>query len=152
VTLPAGSAVVLQPHSLAGIVHAVDSPIRITRHWRLASLSAWLTLQLRFLVFHGPITLVVKGCRGVRVEPADAARSVNQAATIGFSANLAYGVSRNETFFPYLMGKQELFNDNFSGGPGHCIHEQMPNFGKRGGITGKGIEGMADSVLKVFGI
>jgi hypothetical protein len=118
----------------------------------VASVSAWLTLQLRFLVFHGPVTLIVKGCRGIRVESAAAGRSVNQAATIGFSANLAYSVSRYETFMPYLLGKQELFNDNFAGGPGYCIYEESPHFGKRGGITGRGLEGITDTLMKVFGI
>ena len=42
------------------------APANITRHWRLASLHAWLTLQLRYLVFHGPCQLLLKGCRGVR--------------------------------------------------------------------------------------
>ncbi|MCK7502947.1 MAG: hypothetical protein MZV70_01815 [Desulfobacterales bacterium] len=32
----------------------MDRPMQITRHWRLGSLSAWLTLQLRYIVFHGP--------------------------------------------------------------------------------------------------
>jgi hypothetical protein len=34
--------------------------MRIARHWRLRSLSAWLTLQLRCIVFHGPAKLTVK--------------------------------------------------------------------------------------------
>ena len=50
------------------------------------------------------------------------------------------------------MGKQELFNDNFAGGPGYYVYEEMPHFGKKTGIAGRGIEGVFDSVLKVFGI
>ena len=103
-------------------------------------------------MFHGPVTLIVKGCRGIRVERATAGRSINQAATIGFSANLAYSVQRYETFMPYLFGKQELFNDNFAGGPGFCIYEETPYFGKASGVTGRGLQGILDSVLKVFGI
>ncbi|MEO8314716.1 MAG: hypothetical protein ABI645_07970, partial [Pseudomonadota bacterium] len=101
-------ALVLQPHNLVGVLQLRNRPIRITSHWRLGSLTAWLTLQLRYLVFHGPGSLVVKGCRGIRVEPAGTDRMINQAATIGFSANLAYSATRNETFVAYLMGKQEL--------------------------------------------
>lgn len=152
ITIPAGSAMVLQPHNLAGLVQARDCPVRITRHWRLGSLVAWLTLQLRFLVFHGPVTLIVKGCRGVRIEQAQGGRSINQAATVGFTASLAYSVRRYETFMPYLLGKQELFNDNFSGEPGCLVYEESPNFGKKSGITGRGLEGILDAFLKVFGI
>ena len=120
--------------------------------WRLGSLSAWLTLQLRFLMFHGPARLIVKGCRGVRLEEAGSGRAINQAATMGFRANLDYATTRCETFFAYLWGRQELFNDRFSGGPGVYLYEEMPHFGRKGGIAGRGLEGVFDSVLKVFGV
>lgn len=150
--LPAGSALVFQPHRLIGIVQQKDQPAPITRHWRLGSLNAWLTLQLRYLVFHGPVTLVVTGCRGVRVEPTGRGRSINQAATIGFSANVAYSTLRCETFGAYLLGRQELFNDNFGGSPGFYVYEEMPHGGGKTGLFGRGLSGFADSVLKVFGV
>lgn len=151
-SLPEGSAVVLQPRSLIGVLSPKDKPVRITSHWRLSSLHAWVTLQLRYLVFHGPTALIVKGCRGIRVEDSESGRRINQAATIGFSANVSYSTSRCETFAAYLMGKQELLNDNFSGTPGFYIYEEMPHAGERGGITGRGLEGVTDSLLKIFGV
>jgi hypothetical protein len=150
--LAEGDAMVLQPRNLVGVLQPRNRPVRITSHWRLRSPSAWLTLQLRYLVFHGPARLVVKGCRGIRVERADTSRLINQAATMGFSANLAYSTTRSETFVAYLLGKQELFNDRFSDGPGFYVYEEMPRFGKRSGIMGRGLEGLLDSALKVFGI
>jgi hypothetical protein len=150
--LPKGSSVVLQPRSLIGVVTHKDVPLRITRHWRLGSLHAWLTLQLRYLAFHGPSELIVKGCRGIRIESSESGRRINQAATIGFSANVAYSTSRCETFASYLLGKQELLNDSFSGPAGFYIYEEMPHYGQRTGITGRGLEGFTDSVLKVFGL
>ena len=152
ISLPFGAALVFQPHRLIGVVQQRAQPLKITRHWRLGSLHAWLTLQLRYLVFHGPAKLVVKGCRGVRVERADQGRSINQSATIGFSANLAYSTLRCETFGAYLMGRQELFNDHFAGGPGFYVYEEMPHGGARTGLFGRGLEGFADSVLKVLGV
>lgn len=152
ISLPKGSVLVLQPHKLIGVVQPVDCPVRISKHWRLGSLHAWLTLQLRFLTFHGPVQLVVQGCRGVKVEAADAGRSINQAATIGFSANLAYSTTRCEAFGAYLMGKQELFNDHFGGGPGFYVYEQMPHGGRKTGLFGRGVEGFSDSLMKVLGI
>jgi hypothetical protein len=147
-----GDALVLQPHNLVGVLQLRNLPVRITSHWRLGSLTAWLTLQLRYLVFHGPGSLIVKGCRGIRIEPAGTGRMINQAATMGFSANLAYSATRTETFVAYLLGKQELFNDQFSGGPGFYVYEEMPHFGKKSGVAGKGFEGLLDSILKIFGI
>lgn len=151
-SLPEGSSMVLQPRSLVGILVPRGRPVRITSHWRLFSLHAWLTLQLRYLVFHGPAKLIVKGCRGVRVETGGFGRRVNQAAMIGFSANLQYSTARCETFASYLLGKQDLLNDSFSGDVGFYVYEEMPHLDARSGLTGRGFQGMGDSVLKMFGM
>jgi hypothetical protein len=151
-TLPGGSAVVLQPRSIVGVVTRKGTPVRITRHWRLGSLHAWLTLQMRYLVFHGNAKLIVQGCRGIRVEAAESGRSINQAATIGFSANVNYTTIRTETFWPYLTSKQALFNDCFAGESGCYIYEETPYCGRKPGVAGRGLEGLTDSVLKIFGI
>ena len=152
IELPDGAAVVMQPHNLIGVVQRADSPIIITQHWQLNKLHAWMTFQLRYLVFHGPGKLIVKGCRGIRVERAGSGRSINQAAMIGFSANLSYSTNRCEPFAAYLMGKQELFNDHFADGPGYYFYEEMPYLGKKTGIHGRGLEGLIEGFLKVFGI
>ena len=156
VNIPTGSAMVVRPRALRGLIQPIGRPMRISRHWRLAHLSAWLTLQFRYLVFHGPTTLVVQGTRGVRLEPALSGRGINQAATIGFSAGLAYSVRRSEAFGAYLIGKQELFNDSFesaSGGRGGWyLYEEMPREDEKGGLWGRGIRGLGDAVLKLFGL
>jgi uncharacterized protein (AIM24 family) len=152
--LPAGATMILQPRALAGVVKPLGVPVAITRHWRLTSLHAWLTLQLRYLAFHGPCRLVVKGCRGVRADQPEPGRprQINQSATLGFSPNLDYRNTRCETFVPYLRGHEGLFNDLFSGGPGWFLYEQVPAARLRGGIAGRGLEGVTDAFLKAFGI
>ncbi|PKO88544.1 MAG: hypothetical protein CVU18_06955 [Betaproteobacteria bacterium HGW-Betaproteobacteria-12] len=152
IEIPAGTKVVLQPRSLIGVIQSAEQPLQIESQWRLGSLSAWLTLQLRYLVFSGPAKLLVTGCQGVRIDPVGTGQTINQAATIGFSSNLAYSVTRCEPFVAYLRGKQELFNDHFAGASGYYLSEETPNAGKKSGLAGKGLEGLADSVLKVFGI
>ena len=151
IDLPSGSAVVLQPRCLVGIVQRPDKPICIKGYWRFG-LSNWLTMQLRYVVFHGPAKLIVKGCRGIRIEPVNTGRAINQAAMLGFTANLQYTVIRCETFGSYLMGKQELFNDCFSGRPGYYIYEETPHPNVKTGVTGRGMEGVIDTTMKVFGI
>jgi hypothetical protein len=150
-TIPEGSSVVLLPRHIVGVLQTRGKTLRITRHWRLFSLHAWLTLQLRYLVFHGPVTLVVKGCRGVRVEAAEAGRSLTPAATMGFSANLYYASRRCETLFGYVSGQQSLLNDSFTGGSGYYIYQEMP-YQRRGGFFSRGLEGLFDAVLKPLGI
>lgn len=152
IELPEGAAFVCQPRSLVGVVQDRDNPIRISRHWRLGSIQSWLTLQLRFVVFHGPGRLIIKGGRGIRMETARAARLINQNATLGFSANLNYANTRCETFVSYFRGQEELFNDLFTGEKGVYIYEEIAT--NAAGSTGvaRPLEGFTDSVLKVFGI
>jgi hypothetical protein len=154
VRLPAGAALVLQPRALVGVVKPGGGPVEITKHWRLGSLQAWLTLQLRFLVFHGPCTLILQGGRGFSAERPSAADSarVNQASVIGFSAHLAYGCVRAEAFVPYLRGKQALFDDWFAGEGGIYLTEQKSEAGSGRRGLGRGIEGVVDAALKAFGI
>ncbi len=147
-----GSSMVLRPRALRGIVQPRGASMRITRHWRLHHLSAWLTLQFRYLVFHGPGLLIVQGDRGVRLEKAGPGRGINQAATVGFSAGLDYSVRRSEAFGAYLLGRQSLFNDSFDGNRGYYLYEEMPRVGQKGGIWGRGLRGIGDAMLKIFGI
>ena len=111
-----------------------------------------MTLQLRYLTFAGPSRILVKGCQGVRVDASGTGQSLNQASTIGFTANLSYSVRRCDPFVAYVRGKQELFDDNFSGPAGFYISEVTPYVGKKSGITGKGLEGIVDSLLKIVGL
>lgn len=125
-TLPDGARCVLQPRALAALVQSNAQPLRITSHWRLLSIKAWLTLQLRYLVFHGPVGLVVKGGRGVRVERAEQGRIFAQDQLVGFSTDLAYSVTRTETFWPYFLGREQLLKDHVDKGEGVLIIEEAP--------------------------
>jgi hypothetical protein len=151
-TLPAGAAAVLQPRAIAGVVQPIASPLRITSHWRLGTLNAWLTWQLRFLVFHGPAEIILTGGRGVRIEPALAGRSIGQDQLIGFSAGIAYSTGRTETFVPYLFGREPLLKDRIAAGSGVLIAEEAPMAGRAKKGIRHGLEGAADALLKVFGI
>jgi cell division protein FtsL len=154
VHIPEGASMVIQPRALVGVVKHKNRPVQISRKWRLFSIQAWLTLQLRLLVFKGPCTVVLKGSRGVKVEEPHKTnpRIINQASTIGFSANLGMKNTRCETFLSYLRGKEDLFNDMFEGENGVFVYEELPLGGRKGGVTGRGIEGVVDALLKVMGI
>lgn len=150
--LPVGAACVLQPRAIVGVVQPIAAPLRITSHWRLGKLNAWLTWQLRFLVFHGPADIILTGGRGVRVEPAEAGRSIGQDQLIGFSAGLSYSTGRTETFLPYLFGQEGLLRDRIAAGSGILIAEEAPRAGQAKTGIKRGLEGAADAFLKVFGI
>jgi hypothetical protein len=150
--LPKGAAAVLQPRAIAGVVQPIAAPLRITGHWRLGTLNAWLTWQLRFLVFHGPAEIILTGGRGVRIEPALAGRSIGQDQLIGFSAGIAYSTGRTETFIPYLLGREPLLKDRVAAGSGILIAEEAPRAGRGRAGGRRGLEGAVDAMLKVFGI
>ncbi len=149
--LPGGAACVIHPRSLVAVVQPVGRALRITSHWRLLSLNAWLTMQLRFMVFHGPGRIVLAGGRGIRVEPAERGRVFGQDQLVGFSADLCYSVARNETFWPYFFGREQLFKDRVREGSGILIVEEAPLSARNGGMR-RGLEGAFDAALKAFGI
>lgn len=151
-TLNEGNACALAPRSLAGIVQPIRRPLRVTTHWRLGSLNAWLTMQLRHVVFHGPAQLIVKGSRGVRVDRAVGGRVFEQDQLVGFSAYLQYSIARTETFWPYFLGRVSLLKVKVDRGDGMLVIEEMPMAGRRGGPVRRGIEGMIDAGMKAFGI
>lgn len=152
ITLPRGTSCVLHPRALVALVQPVGETMRITSHWRLFSLNAWLTMQLRFMVFHGPARLIVKGGRGVRIEPAQAGRIFGQDQLIGFSADLVYSVTRTETFAPYLFGREQLFKDKVEQGRGILVIEEAPFAGRAAGEVRRGLEGALDAGMKAFGL
>ena len=150
--LPPGAACVLQPRVIAAVAQPRGTPLRITSHWRLGSLHAWLTLQLRYLVFHGPARLVIRGGRGIRVEPVRPGRVFGPGQLVGFSADVGYSVTRTETFWPYVLGLQPLLKDRVEGGCGVLILEEAPMARAAGGRPRWGLEGAAEALLKVVGI
>ncbi len=151
IVLPAGGACILHPRALVAVVQPQGRPIPIRSHWRLFSLNAWLTLQLRFFSFHGPGRLIVKGGRGVRVERAEQGRVFAQDQLVGFSADLAYSVTRTETFAPYFFGQEPLLKDKVEAGSGILVIEEAP-LSMRAGKVRHGLEGLVDAGLKVFGL
>lgn len=152
IALPGDSACVIHPRALVALVQPIGKTMRITSHWRLFNLNAWLTMQLRFFVFHGPGRIVVKGGRGVRVERAEKGRIFGQDQLVGFSADLAYSVTRTETFAPYLFGREQLFKDKVQDSGGILIIEEAPLAGRKGGEVRRGLEGAFDAGMKAFGL
>lgn len=151
IDVPEGGAVVLQPRALLGVVKDRSRALRITRPWRLSRLISWMTFQFRYIVFHGPCTLIVQGRRGVRIKEAQQGRAINKRLVLGFDAGLAYGAARSGSFRPYLFGQSSLFDDRFSGEGSYIYEERSASHGK-GSLWGRGLKGISDAVLSAFGI
>ena len=150
--LPAGATCILQPRAVVGVVQPIGRPLRITSHWRLGTLNAWLTWQWRYLAFHGPAEVILRGSRGLRFEAASAGLRLPQDQLVGFSAGLRYATARAETFRPYLFGLEPLLKDSIAAGDGLVIAEEAPRSARsRRGSRG-GFEGVTDAALKLLGI
>jgi len=150
--IPAGASFVLQVRGLIGVVYWRGRRPKIRSHWKLGTLHAWLTLQLRYLSFEGPCTLIVKGCRGVRLENVAAGRTISQDATLGFSANTVYSTVRAKPFLPYMLGKRALLNDKFVGENAYCLYEEIPSSSGPIYQNRNPLEAIFDTGLKAFGI
>mgnify|MGYP003380809939 CR=1 FL=1 len=77
---------------------------------------------------------------------------MNVAATLGFSANLAYSNIRCETFVPYWRGQQDLFLDRLAGACGFYVYEEVPSRMARAGLGSRHLEGAVDAFMKAFGL
>jgi len=150
--IPAGAAFVLQARGLVGVLYKRGRRPRIRSHWRLGTLHAWLTLQLRYLSFEGPATLVVKGRRGVRLENASGGRVVSQDATLGFSTNTVYATVRARPFLTYMLGRRALLNDKFTGEHAYYLYEEIPGRGQPGERNRNPLEALVDAGLKALGV
>lgn len=151
IEVPEGGAVVVQPRALVGVVKKREQRLVISRPWRWRWLISWLTLQFRYIVFHGPCTLIVQGHGGVEVEEAERGRMINKQLTLGFDAGLSYGAARTVSFLPYFNQEVSLFNDSFSG-KGRYFFEHRPDRPGKGSIVGRWLSGLGDAVLSAFGI
>lgn len=151
IEVPEAGAVTLHPRALLGVLKRRNRDLVITRPWRLGQLVSWITFQFRYIIFHGPCTLIVQGREGIEVEEASAGRMINKRLTLGFDAAVSYGAARSASFLPYLRGQASLFNDRFEG-TGRYFYEPRPALGRGGGVWGRGLKGIGDAAMNALGI
>jgi len=151
--LPEGCQVVARPSNVVGVLAKNEARVRIKRRWRLYHPQAWMTFQFRYFIFCGPGKLIVSGVRGVRLETLDsdkqAGRRSNQAATLGFTPDLGYGVVRAETFWSYFRGFNPLFDDVFRG-KGVFLCQEISEV--EGSVAGRFWSRTWNGILKVLGV
>ena len=112
VMIPKDAELILHSRFIVAITNGVN----VSSVWRIRSLHAWLTLQLRYLRFSGPGRIYVAAPRGISQFDVSRSRvSVEQHVLVGFEPSLAYSVGRTETFVPYLLGQATLFEDRLAG-------------------------------------
>lgn len=127
---------VFRPRHLVGVIHQPEK-LRLRRKWRLLSLHAWCTLQLRYILLEGTGRVVLSALGGIEAAaPASEERCVTQSAVAGFEGHLRYAVRRNETFWPYLRGREPLFDDCFAGEGFYLVAVAGDQRGQSAGIDG----------------
>ena len=153
IEIPNGTSIILQPRTLVGVIQSADRPIKITRHWRLFSLSSWMTFQLRYLVFHGPCQLILRGNGGINLVDVSDDKGVITDSVKGFSGNLNYSVARSPTFYAFLTNKQKLFKCRFDQASGVVIQESLDDgTGGAFGNSGNTLKRLSEAILKALGL
>jgi uncharacterized protein (AIM24 family) len=113
--------IVIHPKHLVGVIGDLD----LSTRWRLFSIHAWATWQLRYILVSGTGSIIVEGSGDViATAPGGTHPSkIEQKLVIGFDARLAYTTGRTEIFWPYLLGKTPLVDDVFRG-PGRFFWQK----------------------------
>jgi uncharacterized protein (AIM24 family) len=121
VDLKAHPGVVIHPKHLVGLI----GDLELSTRWRLFSLHAWATWQLRYILLSGTGAILVEGLGDViATDPGDAhPTKIEQQLVIGFDTRLNYSSGRTEVFWPYLFGKTPLVDDVFRG-PGPFLWQK----------------------------
>ena len=146
VSLADHPGLVFRPRYLIGVIEKPGG-LRLRRRWRLLSLQAWCTLQLRYIMLEGTGRVVLAALGGIEAaSPSAGERCVSQSAVAGFDSRLQYGVRRNETFWPYLRGREPLFDDRFAGDESYLVAVAAD----RAGLLA-GLDTWFDRALGVFG-
>ncbi|MFV0366004.1 MAG: hypothetical protein ACK5JS_05790 [Mangrovibacterium sp.] len=145
---------VCQARAIVGVVRKRGEEVKIHSVWRFGWHN-WLMLHFRYLVFSGPCQLIVKGKHGIVVEQGGQGKVTNPDLVLGFSANLNYSNARSESFWGYLFAWDNIFNDKFKQSDnehlGYYICEEVPDT-KKGDAVSRGLSGVLDTILKIFGI
>lgn len=122
VQISEGSALILRPKFLAGVIHQGTEPLVIRSRWRLFHRQSWVTFQFRYVEFVGPCRLIVTARDGLHVEQLVARdvgprpiRRISPLAAIGFTPNVDCALVRTERFWRYLVGRDPLIEMCFAG-------------------------------------
>lgn len=102
---------VMRPRHVVGVIGAPQ--IRTRWRWGLQALA---TGQVRYVMFAGAGGLIVQGGGDVAQEnPRGGSTRIEQHLVMGFDSRLTMGVHRTEVFWPYLLGRTPLVDDEFDG-------------------------------------
>ena len=151
VELKEESCLVLRPRYLLGVIQECGKPVTISGHYRIFSSASWLTGQFRYIVFHGPGKLILKGGHEVIVEPVQSGLESNRHMTIGYTANLEYSVIRRSDFLSFVLGSSYLGGERFSGQSG-VVLSSATAITNQVGRSAKGSPPWVDTIRTVLGL
>lgn len=151
IRIETGESIVIEPRNIVGIVIRQGKLITLRKHWVFNKLQPWLKWQFRYITISGPLTLVLKGGRGLVVSQIHNELLIEPEYVVAFSSSIGYGTSRTETFGGYYSRKKSLLKDHFFGSHGFVIHQEA-NLDSTMSSKKSGLEGALDGLLKAFGI
>lgn len=135
---------VVRPKSIV----AISPELKVFTRWFLTQPHAWLLFRLRSVIVSGSGIVVFRGNGGLRVIKADGGQRISLSHAIAYDARTSLRACPTETFWPYLRGNQELFDEEFAG-PGHVLCETT--LGSESGPTFRTWTYLLEAIGKVFG-
>ena len=102
---------VMHPKHVVGVIGTPELETRW--RWGIQSFATW---QVRYIMFAGTGSLIVQGSGDVvPTNPRGRSTRMEQNLVMGFDSRLIVGVNRTEVFWPYLLGRTPLVDDEFTG-------------------------------------
>ncbi|YCM43269.1 AIM24 family protein [Verrucomicrobiaceae bacterium 227] len=148
VDLKEDDEVAIRPGFLVGYLFTSE-PLKIRVIWNFG-LQSWLTLKFRSFLVKGKGSIFLSAGRGFNDEQIDSSLIVDRDIPALWSPWLGFRARRAETFWSYALGRNALFDDEFSG-KGRVLCQQVRGF--NGGRTAESIWGRVLGVLgKIIGL
>lgn len=102
---------VMRPRHVVGVIG--EPELQTRWRWGIQSLATW---QVRYIMFSGTGSLIVQGSGDVvATSPRGGTTRMDQHLMMGFDSRLRVGVNRTEVFWPYLLGRTPLVDDELTG-------------------------------------
>jgi uncharacterized protein (AIM24 family)/uncharacterized protein YoxC len=144
-----GETYVFRPGFMVAYIGG-DAEPKISCVYRLR-LQNWLTLRFRYFMVTGPGVIFLSAGRGFHKEYAeDDMVTVDRDMPALVSPGMDFGTRKAETFWSYALGKNALFDDQFSGS-GLILCQQIKGYA--GGRDPEKVWGrILGAIGKVFGL
>lgn len=155
VSLVEGEGLVVLPRHIVALLFPQEKTPTFSRHWKITSITAWLTGQLCYWRIMGPVKLVMHGCGGIRQHQI-ASTTEGQSITlergnlIATCISTTIGLKRRGSCCKSVFGSDPVLAYKLGGSGSYLVEETSMQGKQRSGLFGW-LEGVGEFLLKLVG-